>query len=170
MVPLGKVLFVVGIVFLIEAVSAETASRELLGKYYFGDGLGLNCYLELTKSGHFKYELVGCMGTYDQAEGSFMIDEKTLALTPNTPVASACGVDQKNFHVIRWDRLIYLVPESEMLQFCNNINMSPNQNALAHLMITSVSSDRSVAKIEIELAKIKKGDCFSSRSDFNCSR
>lgn len=122
MIRLGKTLIIIGFLLWIVPVFAENSNDNILGKYYFGDGLGVNCLLELSKSGRFKYEWDGCLGTYDKANGTFKINEKTLALSPNGPVESMCGINQKNFHIIHWDRLIYLVPEAGMLEFCNNIN------------------------------------------------
>jgi hypothetical protein len=122
MIWLRKTLIVIAFLFWIAPAFGKNPNDQILGSYYFGDGLGLNCYLALSKTGHFKYEWDGCLGTYDKAEGTFMIHEKTLSLTPNGPVESACRINQKVFHIVRWDKLIYLIPEADMLEFCNHIN------------------------------------------------
>lgn len=119
------------VVFVLCSIQASggNLSDSLFGAYYFGDGLGVNCSLELGKSGRFKYEWTGCLGTYDQAEGTYKIHDKMLVLEPKGAVESGCRIDLKNFHIIRWDQLIYLVPESDMLDFCNSINqgLEPSQ-------------------------------------------
>lgn len=122
MIKVSNTLTIISFFFWIAPVFAENSNDNILGKYYFGDGLGVNCSLELSKTGRFKYEWTGCLGTYDKAEGTFEIQEKTVSLAPNGPVESACRINHKIFHIIHWDKLIYLVPEADMLEFCNDIN------------------------------------------------
>jgi hypothetical protein len=240
MTRLIKILSIISFIFWITPLPGNSGD-DIRGFYYFGDGLGVNCSLELIKSGRFKYNWTGCLGLYDQAEGTYNINEKTLTLSPNGPVESVCRINRKNFHIITWDRLIYLVPEADMLEFCNDINRgiepkyggsfylnekckrkkakglpelpgnwnnfllkapvtgkildvtgdlaildsgtnkgvlpgmeftasAPGYKAEANLTIISVSSDRSVAKVENDVdEKIKKGDCYSSLFSFECN-
>ena len=134
-IKVSKTLTIISFFFWIAPLFAENSNDNILGKYYFGDGLGVNCSLELSKTGRFKYEWTGCLGTYDKEEGTFEIQEKTVSLAPNSPVESMCRINEKVFHIIRWDKLVYLVPEADMLEFCNDVNqgMEPEYGASFYL-------------------------------------
>ena len=51
------------------------AESRLTGKYYLGDGLGVNKYLSLSSDGTFHFRWQGCLGTYDENEGTYILDK-----------------------------------------------------------------------------------------------
>src|SRR3989338_7636275 len=57
----------------------------LAGKYYFGDGTGVNNYLELSPDGNFDFKWRGCLGMYDENNGAYKIEEGILILSPKRP-------------------------------------------------------------------------------------
>src|SRR5277367_4622347 len=56
--------------------------NEIAGNYYFGDGLGVNCSLNLSADGKFKFTWRGCLGTYDENDGSAAMKDGVLHLAP----------------------------------------------------------------------------------------
>jgi hypothetical protein len=46
------------------------AESELPGQYYLGDGLGVNCSLELHPDHRFRFVWRGCLGMYDRNQGT----------------------------------------------------------------------------------------------------
>ncbi len=107
-----------------ENLSPLTAnSSGLTGKYFFGDGLGVNNHLHLTSDGNFTFQWQGCMGTYDDNEGRYMIERETLILSPQKPnIQEGFQGTPTRFSVITWGPRLYLVPEDRLLDFVNAIN------------------------------------------------
>lgn len=60
-------------------------AEKVYGKYYRGDGLGVNHYLELVMNGRFIFRWDGCLGEYDKNEGAFKIEGDKLILSPELP-------------------------------------------------------------------------------------
>src|SRR5260370_28445512 len=50
------------------------SETELTGKYYFGDGLGVICSLELSGNHRFDFRWHGCLGEYDRNQGAWALD------------------------------------------------------------------------------------------------
>ena len=95
----------------------------LAGEYYQGDGLGVNCTLTLLEPNRFDFKWQGCLGAYDKNNGTAQCIDRMLHLKPNLPNnhEGFQGAPTK-FFAISWGRRQYLVPDDEMLEYCNAIN------------------------------------------------
>ena len=60
-------------------------AERLIGIYYFGDGLGVNCTLELKKDHTFSFRWRGCLGEYDKNHGKWGLDGDVVVLDPELP-------------------------------------------------------------------------------------
>ena len=60
-----------------------TASRELPGSYYRGDGRGYNIYLDLLPDGTYTAEWQGCLGLYGTARGAWKRENKKIVFSPS---------------------------------------------------------------------------------------
>lgn len=112
--------------------------EDLVGKYSMGHRF-FNTDLFLAKDGTFEVYWRGCTisGAYN---GTYALDEKTLTLTWNSSTEKATTnsgdsieekaretkvenkVQTEKLNVVRWDTLIYLLPDNEFLFFCNLVN------------------------------------------------
>lgn len=94
---------------------------DLQGTYYFGDGLGVNCSLVLTKD-NFTFRWTGCMGEYDKNAGPARMEGNLLVLSPKRPNSrEGFQGTATRFYPIRWSKRIYLVGEEQMLGFCGKV-------------------------------------------------
>ena len=102
---------------------AKPDYAALCGSYYFGDGLGVNCTLELKPGGQFSFNSHGCCGTYDENTGTAELKDGTLHLTlaKANNLRGIFGVAEK-YRVARWGERIYLLTDDGMLDFCNAVN------------------------------------------------
>ncbi len=64
--------------------ASSQADRELVGKYYFGDGLGVNQTLKLHADGTFDCDWTGCLGDYGSSRGTWARDGDTLVVSTTT--------------------------------------------------------------------------------------
>jgi hypothetical protein len=93
------------------------------GKYYHGDGLGVNVSLYVAPASGFAFSWHGCLGLYDQNYGAVVETNGVLKLTFDLPnerrgfqgLAPA-------FVPVRWGPRTYLVAFDEMADFCNAVN------------------------------------------------
>lgn len=110
-----------------KVISAEykplTDPSSLVGKYYLGDGLGYNNYLDLRPDGRFAYKWEGCLGTYDENAGGYRLEEGMLVLSPERrSIRKSFKGTPTRFLPVSWGPRLYLVPEAETLEFVNEIN------------------------------------------------
>jgi hypothetical protein len=101
------------------ALRLPFAKKELVGRYYLGDGLGVNCSLTLEANRRFKFTWHGCVGEYDRNQGRWEIEGDSLVMKPERPNKRE-GFQGMNlrFVPVKWGRRIYLVDENEMPGFC----------------------------------------------------
>jgi len=102
---------------------------EIAGRYYFGDGLGANCSLELLPRHQFGFEWRGCLGVYARSSGSWEVNGDVLICKPNTLGKSKDHLDMNLRYVpVKWGKRYYLVDENEMPGFCAGLaaNELPN--------------------------------------------
>ena len=57
----------------------------VVGDYYLGDGLGVNCWLTIKQEGRFSFGWHGCLGIYDQNSGEAKVEAGHLILKPERP-------------------------------------------------------------------------------------
>jgi len=95
---------------------------EMIGDYYFGDGLGVNCSLTLTKQGTFAFVWHGCLGTYGENKGSAGVRNGVLHLGPVDPNDPQNLGTPTDFFPVRWGARIYLIPSNNIAAFCSEVN------------------------------------------------
>lgn len=93
------------------------------GRYYYGDGLGVNVALSLAPKSGFAFTWNGCLGLYDLNYGDVVEVDGRITLVFKYPN------DQKRFQgiapeliPIAWGERHYLVPADEVVRFANAIN------------------------------------------------
>ena len=102
--------------------SLPISESDLVGSYYFGDGLGMNCGLDLTKDHRFAFRWTGCLGTYDKNTGSWEIVGDTVTLKPEGPNKHEGleGMDTQFVPVV-WKHKLYLLDEYKAPHFLAHI-------------------------------------------------
>jgi hypothetical protein len=112
---------------------SKSPVAEVAGAYYFGDGLGVNCSLNIERKGRFSFVWLGCGGVYDQNTGGAKIEAGHLILTPDKPnVREGFRGTATDLIPIRWGERLYLIPEAERRQFCNDVNQGSEPRDVAH--------------------------------------
>lgn len=93
------------------------------GRYYYGDGLGVNVELDLAPKSGFAFTWNGCLGLYDMNYGDVVESGRTIRLVPQLPSERKPfeGVAPELLPVIWGDRH-YLIPTNEVVEFANAIN------------------------------------------------
>lgn len=103
----------------------ELNEHPWAGEYYFGDGLGVNVSIALAPKNGFVFSWHGCLGMYDQNWGEVVVDpdEGSLHLRChfNNTREGFQGI-ATDLQPVRWGDRHYLVPVSELLEFCNHVN------------------------------------------------
>lgn len=110
----------------------DLGDHEWAGIYTCGDGLGMNVAIYVAPKGGFTYTWDGCMGLYDVNHGDILEARDGLLR-----VDLAVDADQ-NWHwyqagrrrpymaaslfLVRWGTRLYLLPESQLIPFCNDFN------------------------------------------------
>ncbi len=93
------------------------------GRYYYGDGLGVNVALSLAPKSGFAFTWNGCLGLYDLNYGDVVEVDGRIRLIFKYPN------DRKGFQGIApelipivWGERHYLISTDEVLRFANAIN------------------------------------------------
>lgn len=91
---------------------------DLIGKFYQGDGTGVNLYLTLGDDGEFEFVWRGCLGEYDSNAGRWSVRGDVVVLEPEKPYDQRGfkGMDVR-FVPVRWGERTYLVEENEVPGF-----------------------------------------------------
>ncbi len=92
-----------------------------LGDYYFGDGLGVNCTLNVAEGGTFTFRWTGCKGENDRNNGTWSFKDGLLVLAPEQPNVreNFKGTATRLFPVIL-GRRHYLIAEEGIIDFCHS--------------------------------------------------
>jgi hypothetical protein len=118
------------------AKAASEAKQELInqelktleghswaGRYYYGDGLGVNVDLDLAPKSGFVFTWNGCLGLYDLNYGDVAEGDGKIRLV------FKYANDRKGFQGIApelipvvWGERRYLIPRDEIVKFANDIN------------------------------------------------
>ncbi len=94
------------------------------GEFYFGDGLGVNCSLKLTKEGNASFQWHGCEGLYDKNQGTYTYENDQIVLhltAPNT--RDGFQGTPTRFYPVQWGPRLYLIADEQMLGFCSRVAM-----------------------------------------------
>lgn len=107
--------------------NAETPdSWPWSGQYYAGDGIGFNLQLAIAPKAGVVYWSQGCLGLYKVDYGSFREKDGYIRLDFEEPGIKKETGNEPGLHPvlipIRWGDCRYLIPENEMIDFCNHIN------------------------------------------------
>jgi hypothetical protein len=93
------------------------------GKYYYGDGLGVNVSLALAPESGFVFQWHGCLGLYDLNYGAVLETDHEIRLAFKFPN------ERKGFEgiapellPITWGERHYLIPSDEVVGLTNAIN------------------------------------------------
>ena len=108
-------------------------NHDWAGSYYKGDGLGENVSLMLSPTNGYLFEWHGCMGLYDRNYGSIKQQNDRLQLTftfPNTQRGFQGIAEQ--FVLVSWGTRIYLIPQDDLVGFCNDINSGAEPRKRVH--------------------------------------
>jgi len=103
------------------------------GEYYEGDGLGTNISLFLGPQSGFMYQWHGCRGLYGHNYGS--VNEANGKVVLNCTLENdegAFGSIFTQYVSVIWDKRHYLVPASEMVGFCNDVNSGKEPRETSH--------------------------------------
>lgn len=100
-------------------VSKPKPALNVVGSYYFGDGLGVNCVLDLKANGEFSFTWNGCLGLYDSNSGPYEWNGDVLVLRPEKPnKREGFSGTHTRFFPVPWGDRLYLISEEQMLGFC----------------------------------------------------
>ena len=94
---------------------------EIVGEYYFGDGLSNNYRLAITKSGRFALRETGRHGWHAESVGSLVAREDHLVLQPVWPLWKTFGGTPNSFLPVRWEGRMYLIPKDDLDFLCEMI-------------------------------------------------
>jgi hypothetical protein len=119
-----------------QTIAADTNSfslKYLAGDYYYGDGLGTKCSLALTEQGDFTFEWRGCLGIYNENNGSASIHDGVLHIAPKKPnVRKGPLGTPTEFFPVRWGARLYLIPTNEIVAFCSAVNQGDEPRHDSH--------------------------------------
>jgi hypothetical protein len=105
-------------------VAAElpaSAQPDVAGHFYLGDGTGLNWDLSLRQNHTFSFVWRGCLGEYGKSSGRWQIDADRLHLLPDGAVTGMADRVPLEYRAVTWGERLYLVAETEIIDFCNSI-------------------------------------------------
>ncbi len=124
----------------------------IIGSYYHGNGLGINCYLDVKPEGRFSFLWRGCLGVYDKNEGGAKVVKNHLILTPEQPNdPSDSGGTPTDFVPVRWGERLYLVPKDAGKAFCSLVNegWEPRSNIHGHVYLRRGDWEKKVTGLPI---------------------
>lgn len=116
----------------IEAEIATLGEHDWAGLYTFGNGTGRNISLHIAPESGATYTWMGCLGTYDLNHGDLVAltpEGLELALVHDPglnmkwyPAALARPYMSKRWIPVAWGRERFMVPECQIIPFCNDVN------------------------------------------------
>jgi len=111
----------------------QNSLKAIVGDYYYGDGLGVNCYLVVKPEGRFTFMWRGCLGVYGQNQGDAKIVNDHLILVPEQPNESrSFGSTPTDFIPVHWGERLYLVPKEAGKGFCYDVNQGREPRSNPH--------------------------------------
>ena len=121
---------------------------DWIGNYYFGDGLGVNCTLEIKSNATFAFRWQGCLGTYDKNVGWISFGDNSIVLYPEkSNIREGFQGTPTDFFLIPWDERHYLVPEEDIVEFCSDVNqgLEPRDDAWGSYYLKDNEWDKTVS-------------------------
>jgi hypothetical protein len=129
---------VAGLWLVAAAVTLQTEPQvdglgAVTGEYYLGDGLGLNWTLSLNAAGAFSFEWDGCMGRYDESEGSATLEDGFVRLVPTKAREQGVGKPLPlRWLPVPWGDRMYLLSEDDVPLFASYVNRGWEPRSGAH--------------------------------------
>jgi len=107
--------------------------QDLAGEYHLGDGLGDNRHLTVTASGTFTYHSHGCVGDGFRNHGVCQVANGLLILQPEEPDPQDLFANTPTRIIpVSWQTRLYLIPESQLIAFCNAVNAGEEPRTRTH--------------------------------------
>lgn len=96
----------------------QVQSKELQMVFFSGDGLGNNREIDLRADGNVVLTSFGCIGEVLVVHGKQIVNERSISLVFD-------GEQQEDITAVllAWGERMYLVPQHDILGFCNEINL-----------------------------------------------
>lgn len=114
---------------LIQTEFSRLTKHPWAGEYYKGDGLGENCRLSISPKQGYVFEWYGCLGLYDRNYGSVSVQGHELHLQYTLSSERRRGLGLAPTLVpVSWGNRHYLVPNDEIIEFCNAVNIGSERN------------------------------------------
>jgi len=116
------------------------------GRYYHGDGLGVNVTVAMAPKGGFTFEWRACIRVYDRNYGSVTERGHSLVLSPVLPnEQEGFKGTPTEFIPVKWGERRYLIPADDVVGFCNQINSGREPRQYAHGFYLMRSGDEKKA-------------------------
>lgn len=108
---------------LLESELASGSAPEWAGKYFRGDGLGVNVHVTVAPKSGFTFAWYGCLGRYDVNYGTVSASNGRLALGFELPNSQRGfeGIPEA-FVPVRWGERLYLLGADQAKEFANAVN------------------------------------------------
>lgn len=104
-------------------VSSSDLFQDFSGRYYMGDGLGLNCLFDLNPDKTFKIHWTTDAGGKGDYEGSITVKDTLFVLEPNAEVQMPEPCFHRTFTPVNWGARKYLLPneDDELSEYINSV-------------------------------------------------
>lgn len=112
-----KQLFYIMVFVLIASCASVSKKDDHLvlepGRYYKGDGLGVNIYIQLNADGTYESKWNGCLGNYGNASGRWLARENELIFLPEKEDGMLKG-ELRVMEVIIYKDKVGFIPQSDL--------------------------------------------------------
>lgn len=103
----------------IEAAILKAGPRHpWAGRYYHGDGLGVNESLTLSPSGEYSFQTSGCTSFPPPQDGKLR-EENGILFFEGADTNEMTG---RRYHIVPWGERVYLISEDGLIGFANDVN------------------------------------------------
>jgi hypothetical protein len=103
---------------LVATGESPPAIESLAGKYYRGDGLGVNWSLQLNTNGTYAFTWDGCLGRYAESQGHYRLSGQVVVLEAEASATPAGQLDLPSRLVgVGWGSRQYLIQEDRGPEF-----------------------------------------------------
>ena len=87
------------------------------GRYYMGDGYGMNVNLWLAPQNGFVFEWHGCLKLYDRNVGAVRSERNQIELMCERSIGAKLREVGIELRVVKWGGRVYLIPTAKMEEF-----------------------------------------------------
>lgn len=93
--------------------------REFAGKYYLGDGLGMNCHVVVEHAGRFRFYWYTDSGVYQEHQGDIAIHDSVFILTLDFGSGNPPFCFSERLVPVSWGERKYLI--HPVSSFCEQV-------------------------------------------------